>query len=328
MPPPALPPSTVTETVAPTATSPLSELQKLRNHIQTLTDLNNRLQALRSIPALLLRPPVSGVHALPQSSLLRHEFQELKQIADSVRSEKVQEALKAARKSEVAEPKIPGFDVRRENLKRRHTYNCTRRTFVPRRPPSPESPQPYRATGPKSSSFLPHGGAGVEPVRLTSLPAYIREHNRTSRHKLHVVAPKKGRPLQCPIVLRFVIVDVVAVYLTVERASADDESLVVENATAFGPREQNAMHSQSDFTVYQQLSQQLARVLQAEPWAPLQAIVSLLCAYDNLFTDPCTVCDRVLSADVYTPPVVRVRREPTVESPSEWGVHHVACKWR
>ncbi|KAI0674831.1 hypothetical protein C8Q78DRAFT_1075193 [Trametes maxima] len=348
MPPPALPPSAATETTAPTATSPLSELQKLRNHIQTLTDLNNRLQALRSIPAHLLRPPVSGVHALPQSSLLRHEFQELKEIADSVRSEKVQEALKAARKSETAEPKILGFDL---GLR---TYNHTRRTTVPRRPPSPESPQPYRATGPKSSSFLPHGGAGVDPVRLTGLPAYVREHNRTSQHKLHIVAPKKGRPLQCPIVLRFVIVDVVVVYLTLERASADDESLVVENATAFGPREQNAMHSQPDYTVYQQLSQQLARVLQAEPWAPLQAIVvgtthstttqvsnggftalpaptavqSLLCAYDNLFTDPCTVCDRVLSADVYTPPVVRVRKEPTTESPSEWGVHHVACKWR
>ncbi|KAI0356311.1 hypothetical protein OH77DRAFT_1401367 [Trametes cingulata] len=319
MPPPALPPSGATATTPTTASSPLSNLQTLRNHIQTLTDLNNRLQGLRHIPALLLRPPPSDVHALPQASLLRHEFQELKEITESVRSEKVQDALKAARKSEAAEPKIVGFDVRRNSLKRRHVHT---------RPPSPESPQPYRATGPKSSSFLSHGDAVSAPLALDGLPAYIREHNRSSQYKLHVVAPKKGRPLQCPVVLRFVIPDVVVIYMTLERSATEDQALVVESATAFGPREQKAIHSQSDFTVYQQLTQQLARVLQSEPWAPLQAVVSLLNSYHNLFTEPCTVCGRVLSADVHTPPVARVRREPTADSPSEWGVHHVACKWR
>ncbi|KAJ2981137.1 hypothetical protein NUW54_g10911 [Trametes sanguinea] len=118
MPPPALP-STATESTQ-TTNGPLSDLQTLRDHIQALTDLNNRLQALRHIPALLLRPPTAGVHALPQPSLLRHEFQELKEFAGAVRSEKVQDALKAARKSEGAEPKMLGFDVRRDNLKRRH----------------------------------------------------------------------------------------------------------------------------------------------------------------------------------------------------------------
>ncbi|KAI0371049.1 hypothetical protein BV20DRAFT_1035406 [Pilatotrama ljubarskyi] len=293
---------------------PLSNLQTLRNHIQTLTDLNTRLQTLRHIPALLLRPP-SGVHALPQASLLRHEFQELKEIAESVRSPKVQDALKAARSSEAAEPKIVGFDVRRDSLKRR-------------RPPSPESPQPYRATGPKSSTFLPHGDASAAPTTLDGLPAYIREYNSSSEHKLHIVAPKKGRPLQCPILLRFLIPDVIVVYLTLERSAAEEQTLIVASATAFGPREQKPTHSQSDYSVYQQLTQQLARVLQSEPWAPLQAVVNLLSSYHNLFTEPCTVCGRVLSSDVHTPPVVRVRREPTADLPSEWGVHHVACKWR
>ncbi|KAI0633625.1 hypothetical protein C8Q77DRAFT_1058078 [Trametes polyzona] len=324
MPPPALPPSVAPETAtssAATTTSPLSDLQTLRNHIDALTKLNSRLQTLRHIPALLLRPPATGLHALPQTSLLRHEFQELKEITEAVRSEPVQEALKAARKSEAAEPKLVGFDVRRKNLKRRHVLR------IPR-PPSPESPQPYRAAGPKSNAFLPHVDPGQAPVSLEGLPAYIREHNKATRSKLHVVAPKKGRPLQCPVVLRFVNPDVVTVYLTLERSATEEQALVVESATAFGPREQKPIHSQSDYTVYRQLTQQLARVLQTEPWAPLQAIVSLLCAYVNLFTEPCTVCGRVLSAEVHTPPVVRVLKELGEDSPSEWGVYHVACKWR
>lgn len=96
-------------------------------------------------------------------------------------------------------------------------------------------------------------------------------------------------------------------------------------------------------------------MLQSEPWASLQAIVvspilfvlwhsifsgrivafpvltaeqSLLCAYENLFNEPCVVCGRVLSVEVHTPPAVRVRKEPGEDSPSEWGAYHVACKWR
>ncbi|KAH9858638.1 hypothetical protein C2E23DRAFT_716748 [Lenzites betulinus] len=323
------------------APPPLSDVQAVRNHIDTLSKLNTRLQTLRHIPSLLLRPPVSGVHVLPQASLLRHEFQELKEIADTVRSEQVQDALKAARTSEAAEPKMVGFDVRRDNLKRRHVIQarsicsngssspaCASPTTVCRRPPSPESPQPYRATGPKSNSFLPRAEEGVVPVTLDRLPAFIREHNKANRSKLHVVAPKKGRPLQCPLVLRFVITDVVTIYLSLEHSAAGDQALVVESATAFGPREQKAIHSQSDYSVYQQLSQQLARVLQSEPWAPLQEIVSLLWAYENLFTEPCVACGRVLSADVHTPPVLRARKEAGEDSPSEWGVYHVACKSR
>lgn len=75
-------------------------------------------------------------------------------------------------------------------------------------------------------------------MSLDGLPAYIRAHNQTGRSKLHVIAPKKGRPLSCPVVLRFVIPDVVAIYLTLERSATEEQALVVESATAFGPREQ------------------------------------------------------------------------------------------
>lgn len=125
MPPPALPLSVVPETAtmtapAPATNPPLSDLQTLRNHIDTLTNLNSRLQTLRHFPALLMRPPATASHMLPPTSVLEYEFKELKEIAQSVRSDQVQDALKAARKSEAAEPKLVGLDVRRENLKRRH----------------------------------------------------------------------------------------------------------------------------------------------------------------------------------------------------------------
>lgn len=126
--PPALPLSVVPETAtmtAPATNPPLSDLQTLRNHIDTLTNLNSRLQTLRHFPALLMRPPATASHMLPPTSVLEYEFKELKEIAQSVRSEQVQDALKAARKSEASEPKVVGLDVRRENLKRRHV-----RTFL------------------------------------------------------------------------------------------------------------------------------------------------------------------------------------------------------
>ena len=51
--------------------------------------------------------------------MLEHGFRELAAVADVVRSEKVQDALKAARKSEQADPTNRGSNLRRENLKRR-----------------------------------------------------------------------------------------------------------------------------------------------------------------------------------------------------------------
>ncbi|KAI0717221.1 hypothetical protein C8T65DRAFT_641757 [Cerioporus squamosus] len=301
-----------TATPAPTGpAAPVSELTTLRTHIQTLTELNNRLQAIRRIPAQLLRPP--GPHQL-ESTLLTHGFKGLGTIAESVRSEKVQDALKAARKSELSDPSNLGSNLRRENLKRR-------------RPPSPESPQPYRETESKETAFLPPVEPGTVAVTLDGLPAYIREHNKSSKSKLHVVAPKRGRKLECPVVLRFIAPNVVTVYLTLDHLAQDGQTLVVESATAIGSREQKPPHSQSDFMAFQQLSQQLAKVIRSDPMAPLQAFVGLLSAYERLFVEKCTNCHRVISAEGHVPPVVRRRVTATTGSKALlWDVRHVLCK--
>lgn len=221
-------------------TTPLSELATLRARILTLTELNNRLQAVRNIPAQLLRPPGSD----PNSTLLTHGFKELGAIAEAVRTEKVQDALQAARKSELADSTGLNANLRRETLKRRRvneprphlSSSTTKRAY--RRPPSPESPQPYRETESKEAAFFPPSERSAVPVRLEALPAYIRDYNNTSKNKLHIVAPKKGRSLACPVTLRFTAPNVATVYLTLDASTGNDRGLIIENATAIGAREQ------------------------------------------------------------------------------------------
>ncbi|TBU22849.1 hypothetical protein BD311DRAFT_769656 [Dichomitus squalens] len=318
MPPPPVPPSA--QPSAPDTTSgqpiasttPASELTTLRTHIQTLTELNNRLQAIRNIPAQLLRPPGSD----PSSTLLTHGFKEIAAIADTVRTERVQDALKAARKSEQADSSGLTSSLRRETLKRR-------------RPPSPDSPQPYRETELKEAVFLPPVESGTSRILLDALPAYIRNHNKSSKNKLHLVAPRKGRELACPVTLRFTCPNVVTVYLTLDYSTDNDQILVVENATAIGSREQKQPHSQSDFMAFQQLSQQLAKVIRSDPSAPLQAYVALLSSYERLFVDICSNCQRVISAEGHVPPVVRKRLLSSSADPKapQWDVRHVLCKY-
>lgn len=229
-------------------TTPLSELATLRARILTLTELNNRLQVVRNIPAQLLRPPGSD----PNSTLLTHGFKELGAIAEAVRTEKVQDALQAARKSELADSSGLNANLRRETLKRRRvndprphlSSSATKRAY--RRPPSPESPQPYRETESKEAAFFPPSERNAVPVRLETLPAYIRDYNNTSKNKLHIVAPKKARSLVCPITLRFTAPNVATVYLTLDVSTGNDRGLIIENATAIGAREQVWTRSPSE----------------------------------------------------------------------------------
>jgi len=105
---------------------PSVEISTLEDRIQAVTDLYNRFQALRQIPSSLLKPPISNDLPSPLSSL-RSEFNDLKEIGDRVRSEKVQEALRAARDSEKADRSELSSNVRRENRKRRCVpeYYCS-----------------------------------------------------------------------------------------------------------------------------------------------------------------------------------------------------------
>jgi hypothetical protein len=200
-----------------------AELSSLEDRIQTVTELYNRFQALRQVPTVLLKPPIS--HDLPNPLLsLRSEFDDLKEIGERVRSEKVQEALRTARDSEKADKNELSSNVRRENRKRR-------------RPPSPESPQPYVSFQPKTASLFPISADEPPPLQVDGLSDYIRDFNQTKPYKLHVWSRTKGSPkFSNPVVVRFTIREVLTAFITLSY-SDDNPILIVQTVTAFGPRE-------------------------------------------------------------------------------------------
>lgn len=104
-----------------------------------------------------------------------------------------------------------------------------------RRPPSPESPQPYKEIRTQSISLFPPSDA--VPLQLGELIQFVKDFNKPDSPQLHIWSPSRKEPLACPIVLRFKIPDVVTVFLTIGQRP-DHFGLVTENATAFGPREQ------------------------------------------------------------------------------------------
>ena len=95
-------------------------IQLFEDRIQLLTDLYNRLDGLRQIPITLLKPPAAN--DLPTPIPLRSEFETLKVIGETVRSERVQEALRVARDSEKGDRSDLGSNFRRENRKRRYIF--------------------------------------------------------------------------------------------------------------------------------------------------------------------------------------------------------------
>ncbi|KAJ3545462.1 hypothetical protein NM688_g5624 [Phlebia brevispora] len=265
-----------------TTTVKSSEMHVLEERINLLTDLSARVEKLRHAPAVLRLPSKSSlatnVLATPPATLLREGFEQLKDLSERLKSESTQNALKAAKDSEANDSTNLALGNKRRNLKRT-------------RLPSPESPQPFRAFQPKSTSlsFPPQADP---PLRKEALVKYIKEFNRKrTGSRLHVWCassrPHDGE-LPSPLVIRFTIRDVVVVYLTLGFV-APDSTIIVEGATAFGPREkveliiaiawttltlvQKPPHSQSDYAVYQILSQQIAKLLQTQPRVAFQQIV-------------------------------------------------------
>jgi hypothetical protein len=91
---------------------------QLVSQIQCLTDLYNSLQSLRQIPSLVLRPPISHSLSSPPTPA-RQEFKELRDFGETLCSDAVQDALRAARQSEIADKREIVLNGRRENRKRR-----------------------------------------------------------------------------------------------------------------------------------------------------------------------------------------------------------------
>ncbi|EIM82853.1 uncharacterized protein STEHIDRAFT_171021 [Stereum hirsutum FP-91666 SS1] len=352
-------------------------LTTLQSQIDALTDFSSRLQSLRALPPLILRSSglstrplnstslsnlsnvnnVNGVNVnvgapaseqVPLAQTVKRVLEEMKNVKGSLVGGKVQDALKAAEESEKRE----GLEGIGAGVRGRGRREVRKR----RRSPTPESPRPYPAFHPKPTSVFPDLPPHSKPLSLSALPSYIREFNASAASgtaRLHVwyssdrLRPASASELKTPLVLRFLIPDVVKAYLTVGIASEIDEAgesgkdekrmrmavngrtkaigdgrgdgegmIVVENITTFGSREQKPPHSQSEYLVFQRLSQHLLRMVQSTPRVPFQTLATMMVSYQTLFSTHCTVCQRVLSSEGYIPPVARIWRHEQ-EDPEE-----------
>lgn len=321
---------------AATVTQAVSNIvPSTHDRIQTLTDFHIRLQSIRQIPSLLLRHPSGSSlshepeftssfdpadhdFSAPFHTTSTQNFRTLKTIAEALRSEKLQEALKIAHESEDTDKSDLGL-FQRDSRKRK-------------RPLSPVgSPQPYIPPPPRTSSLFPPIEDELPSLRGEGLAEYIREFNRgdiksppspgsseSFRPKCRLYlwsrtrSPQPDRSmngpqskLTSPAVLRFTIEDVLTAYVSLVFTRLEDP-LLVESVTAFGPREMKLPHMQSDYLAFQALSQHIAKMVQSHPQVPLQTLIHLLVSYQGLFVDRCTSCERVLSAEGHVPPAGRL----------------------
>ncbi|ESK98370.1 hypothetical protein Moror_120 [Moniliophthora roreri MCA 2997] len=284
----------------------------LENHIQALQDAYNKVQMLRHIPQSLFKSPVAS-SALPAPSLIS-QIQQIKDISQNLKSDSVQQALRAARESENVNGLKHTVNLRRENRKRR-------------RAPSPESPQPYVALDNRNISLFPH--TDEMPLKASELFEYIPRFNKEHSCSVHIWKPTRTwsppNVVDRPAMLRFFIKDIFTAYITIDHSS-ENPTLVVESVTVFGPREGKSPYSQSDYFVYQNLSQQLSKMIHSHPQVSLQSVLDLLCAYEKLFIDRCSICERVLSSEGHVPPIVRLWTDGKDGERGKWEPRHVNCR--
>jgi hypothetical protein len=143
---------------------------------------------------------------------------------------------------------------------------------------------------------------------MENLGEWARAYNETHANKIRI----RGR------LLRLAMVDVMTVYMGI--GIGGDGCVVVETIRAFGPREQTTGHGQSRYAVYQQLSQQLGKMLEGGgELAGLAAVAGAVDGYSDLFVRACRVCGRVVGSEGHVPAVVRVW---TSEG---WAAEHLGC---
>jgi hypothetical protein len=108
---------------------------------------------------------------------------------------------------------------------------------IGRRPPSPESPQPYISFHRRTASLFPMTDDEILPLRIDGLPDYVRGFNQSNQSRLHIWSRTRGpAQLSNPVVVRFTIHNVLTAYVTLGY-DYNNPALVVENITTFSPQE-------------------------------------------------------------------------------------------
>ncbi|KAF9529302.1 hypothetical protein CPB83DRAFT_277985 [Crepidotus variabilis] len=264
-----------------------SDLQILKEQIDSLQELKKNIQTLRALPVGLLQPTTS-------TGSVTEGLKSVRGIAEEVLGEKLQGALSRAKGSLEADRTDLALAGRRDKRK-------------PRPQTSAASPEIYvgkdRAVG--HTSIFPL--LAEEGVKMEGLVDWARAFNRTQDCKLRIQDK----------VLRLSVPEIMTTYMSF--GVVEDRQIVVETIRVFGSREaKGGPHGQSGYTAFQQLSQELGKVLEQER-VKLQSLVDLVISYSSLFITGCRVCGRVVSSERHVPAVVR-RWEN-----DGWVSEHVSC---
>ncbi|KIJ49708.1 hypothetical protein M422DRAFT_28070 [Sphaerobolus stellatus SS14] len=311
-----------------------TNITTLQNHANHLNGLVERINSLRKIPGLLLAPSALT------GSQLEQGFEQIKDLKGVIEADTTQSTLKLAQESFSESSDGVGVESTTQSRKRKRPPT-----------PTPESSRPP----PSAPDYIFPPSSRQTRLTVGDLPSFIRSHNASgSLIKLHIWSPTRHEPQNKPdapswllnskeVIIRASIPDVMYVYMRFEvedtgsPGSASQKTLLIENISAFGPGERKSPHSQSDYMVFQKLSQHLAWMIQAEPNVQLDSLVGLFASYDDLFVSQCTACHRVLSEGHY-PPVCRIwvlprktvhqKENGTAEETSEggkWEPRHRTC---
>ncbi|KAH8828475.1 hypothetical protein DL96DRAFT_1603416 [Flagelloscypha sp. PMI_526] len=305
-----------------TSGSPVSQLQ---DQINALTSLSARITALRAIPPQLLRPPSYGIAG---QACYMPDFGQFKEITTLVKSENIQNALKAANESQKS-----------ADLDAMTALSCVNQRKKRRleEEPAESSPQPFKkASSPSSkkrTSLFP--SSETPPLQRSQLSEYTRSFNKT--HSSSCMQLKFWKPTRSKderlgstdnslITLRFLIPNVLTAYINVTAESKREDQLLVECVTVFGSREKKASpHSQSDYTVFQALTQHVARMLKSDPTVSFQSLMDLMVSYQGLFFDKCK-CERVMSLEGHVPAVAKVWLQDEETKVFGWTARHIGCR--
>ncbi|KAL5507065.1 hypothetical protein ACEPAH_6521 [Sanghuangporus vaninii] len=346
------------------STIELSKTSLLRQQIQALASLQTRLARIRSLPAHLLifhaQSPLISLGGLSGLGLgdgngssesdtinsilnadtgtevsmqaremglqARVAFRMINDAKEELAQDKAQGALKASHESEAQDKSEIILHGRRSRKKRRIV--------------TADSPAPFPSFHVETTHVFPpprlEDNRKVE--NLEDLVLFIREFNgrateseQRSRTILAVWAPSHPklaarRDVSDPLTVRVTIRDVTTVFVKL-RHDRGFGQLYIESVVALGPREKKGPHSHSDFTVFQKLTQHVARMLEKEPYVSFSQLVDLLMSYEDLFITHCSVCRRVLPLEGHVPPVARVWKggSATEGDRGRWEARHISC---
>lgn len=224
---------------------------KLETRIELLSQLNDRIKQLRNVPGLLLRQtntPDILVFTDPITEL-QTDIGILKEVNEKIRSKDVQETLKDVAESEKTDSSglLPHRSKRSKTSRPLYVHTSpNRKEYHPlihnfsSEAPSPESPQTFPSFQPPTNQLLPSAESINDALTMDGLADFIHEYNKSNKNSLHIwtstTRQREAALTSFPVTVRFTIPDVVTIFLSLGCAPTST-TIVVESATAFGPRE-------------------------------------------------------------------------------------------